>query len=188
MINIDAYRERRLGAAGSQAAEALAAARTTAAARLTEGRRAADEILADARKAGEAAAAREADLELAAARREARLLVLTARREEYDRFCELSSVAVLALRAGPEYPRILDVLQARIRSQLGEDARIERDPPSAGGVVGESDGRRVDASLTALADACRGRLGGAIEALWAPAQPVRSTASDDVRARDRHER
>jgi len=188
LINIDAYRGRRLGAAESQGAEALAAARTAAAARSTEGRRAADEMLAGARKAGEADADREADLELAAARREARLLVLTARREEYDRFCELSSAAVLALRAGPEYPRILDVLQARVLSQLGEDARIERDPPSAGGIVGEADGRRVDASLIALADACRGRLGGAIEALWTPVQPVGSDASDDARARDRHDR
>ena len=168
VTDLEAYRSRRLGSAEARGATLIADARTAAAARHEAGRGSADEILTAARRAGEADADREADAQLAEARRDARRLVLEAQRDVFETFSRLSSDAVLALRERPDYGAMLDRLEARAVADLGKEVRITRDPPAAGGIIGEANDRRVIASLTAFADRCRQELGARIEDLWGP--------------------
>ena len=52
------------------------------------------------------------------------------------------------------------------RDQLGPGARIERDPPELGGVVATAGTRRVDYTLTALAERALNDHADEVTALW----------------------
>lgn len=155
----------------------LTRGRDSAAAIADAAERAADEQIGRARSdlAGRIIRARhegarqaEVEMGLTAARegRDARGLVLGAERDAYEALRVQVRGAVLAIREDPAYPRLLDRLERTVRSQLGPDARIERDPPEVGGLVATSAERQVDYSLPALGERCISRLGQDVRRLW----------------------
>jgi vacuolar-type H+-ATPase subunit E/Vma4 len=109
-------------------------------------------MIAEARADGEASAERATAVEHVRARRRARGAVLQARRDVLIRLRRAALEAAMAARSDPAYAALLERLSALAREQLGADARLVVDPPDAGGVVAEADGRRVDYSIGALVD------------------------------------
>ncbi len=126
----------------------------------------ADAMVARARASARAQAEADARRELAAARRDASLAVLQAQRAAYELLRRDVASAALELRNDARYPSLLDRLEGRVRATLGADARIERDPPERGGVIGRLDTRTVDATLPTLAEQALDDLGVEIESLW----------------------
>jgi vacuolar-type H+-ATPase subunit E/Vma4 len=120
----------------------------------------------EARLEGELAAAREAGRRRAAAHRRARELELQAQRSLLDQLRLRSQEAALGLRSDPRYAELLDRLASSARSQLGPEARVEIDPPSAGGLTARAGSRSVDYSLRVLVDRAIEELDGEVEALW----------------------
>jgi hypothetical protein len=144
-----------LHTAGVQAAAVLAAAHSRAAALVAEGR-----------AEGERDAATVGALRRARAQREARAAVLRAQAAAYAELRRRSRAAVRALRDDPAYPQLLAALRARAEARLGPAATVREHPD--GGVVADAPGRRLDASLDALADAALDGLGAEVQRLWAP--------------------
>ncbi len=120
-----------------------------------------------ARVEGERAAAREAGRRHAAAARRARETRLAAQRSLVDELRRRAREAALELREQPDYPELLERLSDAARSQLGDDAELEVDPPGRGGVIGRRGEASVDYSLPAMADRTIDELGPALERLWA---------------------
>jgi vacuolar-type H+-ATPase subunit E/Vma4 len=166
VIDLEAYRQERLRQVSGEAERLLAEADAAVASELDVARRSVEAILAEARAEGAAAAQRELDLARARGRREAQGIVLAARREVYEGLSDRARSAAFALRTDPGYDALLDRLEQLARQQLGNDARIERDPPELGGVVAEAHGRRVDYSLAALIDRSVRGLDQEVEGLW----------------------
>jgi hypothetical protein len=156
-------RDALLARARADAAAALADADTDAAAVLAEAREQAAALLREAREQGEREAAALRTREHARAGREARTVVLGAQRAALE---ELRRRGRAAARALGEDPALLDRLRARLLADLGPDA-VVRDHPD-GGLVAEAPGRRVDASLGALADRALDALGVEVQGLWTP--------------------
>jgi hypothetical protein len=152
-----------LDRARADAAAALAAADTDAAAVLAEAREQAAALLREAREQGEREAAALRTREHARAGREARSVVLGAQRTALDELRRRTRVAARALR---DDRALLDRLRARLVTDLGPDAVVREHPD--GGLVADAPGRRVDASLPALADRALDGLGGEVQALWTP--------------------
>ena len=92
------------------------------------------------------------DQRIANTRADAHDAVLSARARTHDRLVEAAHAAAMNMRHDPRYPALLDHFEAVAREQLGDDAVIERDPLSRGGIVAELGSRRVDYSLPRLAD------------------------------------
>jgi vacuolar-type H+-ATPase subunit E/Vma4 len=166
VIDLEVYRQERLREVAGEAERLLAEADAAVASELDVARRAFESILAEARADGTAAAQRELDLARARGRRKAQEIVLAAQREVYDGLGDRARSAASALRADPGYDALLDRLEQLARQQLGNDARIQRDPPDLGGVVAEAHGQHVDYSLAALIDRSVRRLGQEVEGLW----------------------
>lgn len=112
-----------------------------------------------------AAEARAAQVR-ARARTEAQAMVLAARAEIHRDLGAATRAAALGLRDDDRYPALLDRLEAMARDQLGPEARIERDPPELGGVVATAGTRRVDYTLTALAERALTHHADEVTALW----------------------
>ena len=127
----------------------------------------ANELSDAARVEGERAAAREAARRHAAAARRARETRLAARRSLVDELRRRAREAVLELRERPDYPELLERLSDAARSQLGDDAKLEVDPPGRGGVIGRRGDASVDYTLPAMADRTIDEMGVALERLWA---------------------
>jgi vacuolar-type H+-ATPase subunit E/Vma4 len=144
----------------------IARARDAATARIEHATRDAEALSRRAREEGEAAAEVAFARESAALRRDATTIVLDTKRAVLLELHAGVRDAVVGLRAAPDYPRLLDGLTVRARARLGPDARIVRDPPDGGGIVAEADGRRLDYTLTALAEMAWADLGNALENLW----------------------
>lgn len=121
----------------------------------------------EARLEGERAAAREAARRRAAATRRAREARLAARRSLVDELRRRAHEAVLELREQQDYPVLLQRLSDAARSQLGDDAELEVDPPGRGGVIGRRGDASVDYTLPAMADRTIDGMGVAVERLWA---------------------
>lgn len=139
----------------ARAGAALAARNQTEAARAQ-----AAAALEQARAAGEADAERRQTLDRARARREARRIVLAAERAAYDQLCSAARAAVQQLLAEPARQARLGAL---VVAQLGAQAQLQ--PHPSGGLIGVApDGRRVDASVDALAAHALGRLD--LATLW----------------------
>jgi vacuolar-type H+-ATPase subunit E/Vma4 len=166
VIELGAYRRAREAAATAEAERLRSEAEAAAEAELAAARRTADALLEQARADGTAQADREIALARAHEQRRARTVVLAARREAYRALCEQAGVTALELSADPRYMALLDRLEELARQQLGDDARIERDPAGIGGVVAEGHGRRVDYSLPALVERSVRALGAEVEQLW----------------------
>jgi hypothetical protein len=139
----------------------LAAADRDAAAIRTRARDAANQVLddataragairADARAQGAAAAVRAVDLERTRLRRAGRATVLRARRETEEALASAARAAVGRLVDDPDFPRLRAGMVRALRRALGPDVGIHDHPD--GGVVGVVDRRRVDFSLSRLAD------------------------------------
>ncbi|MGZ4544935.1 MAG: hypothetical protein ACXVXT_06045 [Blastococcus sp.] len=155
-----------LARAHAAADAVLAEADADAEAALAEARQQAAALLADARARGERDAATADARERAHARREARTTVLGAQRAAYEDLRRRGHEAARALRTGPGYPALLAHLTARARAELGPTAVVREHPD--GGVVAEAPGRRLDATLAALADRALDGLGPDVQGLWAP--------------------
>lgn len=151
-MKLDPYRDALLQEARERADAARAEATQEAADRAEEARTRADRMVREARAEGEAAAERETAREHVRARRRARRIVLEARRDVLTRLRHASLDAVLAARSDPAYGKLLERVTVLARDQLGADARLTVDPPDAGGVVAEVNGRRVDYTIAALVD------------------------------------
>ncbi len=142
-----------------------------------EARRHADDATADAEREVAAevaavaqrhaiAAAAHADQVRARARAEAHAEMLGAQRDVRRDLLEAVRLAALRLRDDDRYPALLDHFEAVARAQLGADARVERDPSTGGGVVASAGTRRVDYTLTALAERALEQHGDEVAALW----------------------
>jgi len=134
-----------IAAAERQVAEELAAATTAADARVSA-----------ARQRGEAEAANAAVVDDARVRQEARTLILHAETSVYDEILRRTHEAVRRLHDDSCYPRLRGRLETVGRARLGSDAVCHEDP--MGGVVLEAAGRRIEATLDALADWAVGAL------------------------------
>lgn len=138
----------------------LTDARAEAERLIAAARRDADEIVAaaEAEVAEQVATARRraarteqagAEREMARARAAAHAALLTAERDLRQRWIDRVHERLPELRSDDRYPVLLARLEALARTQLGADARIEREPD--GGFVALAAGRRVDYRLGALA-------------------------------------
>ena len=122
--------------------------------------------ISGARAKGVAAGEHEAARDAARARRTARARVLAAQRAVYDDLVAAVVAAVSALRTDPGYPDLLEGWSALARAQLGPDALVTRDPSPDGGVIATLDDRRVDYTVTALAERELARLAQKVGGLW----------------------
>ncbi|MFF7647567.1 hypothetical protein [Streptomyces canus] len=155
-----------LRAAHADAEAVLARAEREAAALLDRSRAEGRAILEEARRQGEADGAATARDLLVRARREAGSRALAARREAYEALRRETAERVGELRRTTGYPGLRKQLEQRARVLLGPGAEVSEHP--GGGVVARAPGRRVDLSLTALAERALDRLGGEVRSLWEP--------------------
>jgi vacuolar-type H+-ATPase subunit E/Vma4 len=144
---------------------------------LTEARHGADEAVAAAEQevAAEVAeverrqaisAAAHADQVRARARAEAHSEMLGAREGLHQDLLEAVRLAALDLRNDERYPALLDHFEAVARAQLGPDAQVERDPSGRGGIVAVAGTRRVDYTLTTLAERALRDHAEEVASLW----------------------
>lgn len=131
--------DQRVAQAQARAAEILAAARERAAG-----------IICAARDAGIADAETVLATERAKSRRAARARTLQARRRAYEQLRLRSREAVVRMRDEPGYAGIRATLTAVASRLLGPAAEIVE--ADGGGVIARAADRRIDLSLTALAD------------------------------------
>ncbi|MFG2549391.1 hypothetical protein ACGFWF_05495 [Streptomyces sp. NPDC048581] len=153
-----------LRAARSDAEAVLARAEREADALLDRARAEARSILDEARRQGEADGADAARDLLVRARRDARSRTLAARREAHERLRREATERVRELRGTKGYASLQERLERRARVLLGPGADVSEH--ANGGVVGRGPGRRVDLSLTALADRVLDRMGAEVRSLW----------------------
>jgi len=143
-------REALLDSARAEAARIRAAADAAAEATVAAARDEADQIRAQARERGAADAATALGADRSRVRRQARAVLLAARREGSETLRAAARATVLDVRSDPGYPRLHAALIAAARRSLGPGTRTE--PAEDGGVIGTRGARRIDLSLTALAD------------------------------------
>jgi cell division septum initiation protein DivIVA len=155
-----------LAAARTDATRLLADADAEAAATVARAEAEADRVRSLARTQGEADAEAALTAERARARRRARALVLAAQREALEELRAEVARVLPELRAAPGYAAWRDAAADEVRAILGEGAVVSEHPD--GGVVGETPGRRVTVTLTALADEALAALGTDVEGLWSP--------------------
>ncbi|MCF4136744.1 hypothetical protein L1856_07530 [Streptomyces sp. Tue 6430] len=146
-------------------AEALSArAEEEAAARVGQAEDQARSILEEARRQGRADGADAARDRLVAARRQARSRTLSARREPYEELRRRAAGRVRELRRADGYAALRERLEQRARTLLGPDAEVTE--PADGGVVARIPGKRVDLSLTALAERALDGMEAEVRTLW----------------------
>lgn len=119
------------------------------------------QILAKAREVGAADAGAALAAERTRARQEARTTVLAARREAYEQLRAAARTAVARLADEPGYPAVRQRLADTARRVLGAQAQITDVP--GGGVRGQAPGRRLDLSLTDVADRAVDEYAGRME-------------------------
>ncbi|MFD8234778.1 hypothetical protein ACFV20_23250 [Streptomyces sp. NPDC059696] len=163
---LEPVRAQLLAAARAEARALVSAADEEAAAVLREGEARVQEIHAAARGHGEADAAAVRAATRVRSRRAARARELAARREAWEELRRQVVRDVGRLRDSEDYPGLRDRLTAYVRGVLGPEARVSE--AADGGVVGERAGRRIDMSLTSLADRLLERAAREVEELWAP--------------------
>ncbi|MFF5187334.1 hypothetical protein ACFY30_26820 [Streptomyces sp. NPDC000345] len=155
-----------LRAAHADAEALLAGAEREAAATIAQARAQAGAILDDARRQGETDGLDAARDLLVRARRQARSRTLSARREAYEEVRREAAERVRALRRADGYASLRERLEQRARTLLGPDARVTEH--ADGGVVAQVPGKRVDLSLTALAERALDGMGAEVRGLWEP--------------------
>ncbi|TQJ37528.1 hypothetical protein [Streptomyces sp. SLBN-115] len=163
---LDPVRAGLLRAAHADADALVARAEREAAARLDQARAEAHTILDDARRQGEADGAIAARDLLVRARREARSRTLSARRKPYEDLRRKAAERVRDLRRADGYASLRERLEQRARVLLDPGAEVTEH--ADGGVVAQVPGRRLDLSLTALADRALDSMGAEVRSLWEP--------------------
>ncbi len=140
-------------AARRKAVELLDAARSQAA-----------QIVKAAALEGETAARSEAALQSSRVRREAREMVLSKRSSVREELRRQLRESASALQAESLYPQLIKALSERCLLLLGPSTTVTESPE--GGVIAESDSRRLDLSLPLLAEMCLDSMAEARD-LWA---------------------
>ncbi|HEU5426644.1 MAG TPA: hypothetical protein VFU74_07220 [Actinocrinis sp.] len=163
---LDPVRARLIRRAEQDAGALIAAARAEAASTVESARVQARAILDEARAQGEALAAQQSAGLLSRSRRRARALELDAQRAVYDEVCDKISRAVGELKQTPGYPGLRAELERRACALVGPRAHMA--DHARGGIVAWVPGRRVDLSLTAIAERAVDGLGEEVERLWTP--------------------
>jgi vacuolar-type H+-ATPase subunit E/Vma4 len=148
--SLEPLRSALLATAHRKADAAVAAAVADGEAQVESARRRAEQQVADARARGEAEASAAMASETASTGQRARTIVLESRRSLYEELRRRTRIGVRNLRNEPGYNALRAALEARARTHLGR--RVVCEEPAAGGVVVSAPGRRIDASLDALAD------------------------------------
>jgi len=141
-----------LADADAQAQALVAAATREVEASIAAVEQQCNEEVAEIERRSASASRASLDQRIANTRADAHDAVLSARARTHDRLVEAAHAAAMNMRHDPRYPALLDHFEAVAREQLGDDAVIERDPLSRGGIVAELGSRRVDYSLPRLAD------------------------------------
>lgn len=149
-VSAEGIRKSMLQAADSRALEILAEARRQADRNRQDAGAKAARLIAAARQDGIRAADAVIAPQRLAARRAAREMLLRAQSEVVAEISARSRAAALEFRHDPDYPRLLETLEASARARLGPNAVIEPDP--AGGVRARAGNLTLDYSLAALAD------------------------------------
>lgn len=163
-MSLAPFREAVLADAREDAARRRFRAEVEARRRVERARAEAERLEAEARAQGRDDAERATPEALQRARRAARERVLATHREVAE---ELHRRAVSALAALPERERaeLDDALAALGRERLGDDAEVHRDG-THGGVVVETEERRLDLRFSALVALAVADVGAAVEELW----------------------
>ena len=163
---LDPVRRALLEDAGTEADRVLAEARRSAGDAVAAAEQeVAAEVAAVERRTAIAAAA-HAEQVRALARAEAHGELLAAREDIHRKLVEAVRSAALQLRDDARYPALLDRLEIVARVQLGPDAEVHRDPPGRGGLVAVAGTRRVDYTLTALAERALHDHAEEVASLW----------------------
>jgi vacuolar-type H+-ATPase subunit E/Vma4 len=145
-----------LDRARRDAEAALTRADEDALATVAAARAEADALLADARAKGAADGAAVSAAERMRAERTARGMVLAAESAAREDLRMAAREAVRGLRHDPQYPAMVEALQARAERELGPELTVTE--LEAGGILAEAGPRRVEYSLEALADDLMDRL------------------------------
>lgn len=160
---LEPVRAAMLRQATQDAAAAVAAAKDAAAAMIAQAQADAEALVAQARVDGAAQAAPIAAAEVSQGRQAARSVTLGADLTIRNEVVRRIKAAVLGLRDGPDYPRLLERLSVLAASAAGPGAIVAEHPD--GGVVAANRGVTVDCSLPRLADRAVAVLGARITAV-----------------------
>jgi vacuolar-type H+-ATPase subunit E/Vma4 len=139
-----------IAAGGHDSAEALAAARAAAAATLAAATEQARQTSENARSRGRDDAAAYLAIQRSRRAMRVRADALRAHRTEYDELKSAALEAVAALRTSPDDSELRRSLVGIAHAALGPGATVADSPD--GGVVATAPGRRLDLSLTRLAE------------------------------------
>jgi vacuolar-type H+-ATPase subunit E/Vma4 len=164
--SLEPVRDALLADADADAERIVAEAERAADELVDEAERDADAAIENSRRHAEASRRARADQALARARREAHLAIQQARADLRRQLVDRVHTAAEGMRDDPRYPALLDHLEDLARSQLGDDAVIQRDPVPGGGIVATAGGRRVDYRLHVLADRALDAIADDVDVLW----------------------
>jgi vacuolar-type H+-ATPase subunit E/Vma4 len=150
VMALQSVRDEVIAAGRHESAEVLAAARATADAMMAAARQRARQTTEEALARGRDDAAAYLAIQRSRRAMRARADALRTERAAYDRLRSAALEAVATLRTAPDYPELRRNLVDIARAALGPGATVDDSPD--GGVVGNAPGRRLDLSLTALAE------------------------------------
>jgi vacuolar-type H+-ATPase subunit E/Vma4 len=124
----------------------------------------AQQVTEKARLAGEAAGKQIAAGQAASLRQALRRELLTAQDEAYRQWRHSSLEAALRLRDDPKFTHWQDALHRAAYAVLGEEAKVVDD--LHGGIIAESGRRRLDLSLSAIAERVLDQIAPEVNGLW----------------------
>lgn len=140
-----------LTSAAEQDAQAqIDAARAEAEQAVTDARTKADHLLSQSRAKGTADGEAVLAADRARAEREARGIELRAKGEAFESSRRAARTAVSSLKDRPEFGAVDTALRSQARATLGDDVQLTE--ADCGGIIATANGRRLDLSLTSLAD------------------------------------
>jgi vacuolar-type H+-ATPase subunit E/Vma4 len=165
--SVEPARAALLADARERAEQLLAQAEEQAREQVAQAQRDGEDLVERAREEGIAAGRAQAARDAGRDRTIARWEVLVAQRAAYEELRRRVRGEVMSLREEPGYEELLQQLAQAARRDLGEGAELEIDPPEHGGLFATAGSRRVDYTLTSLAERCVRDLGPALARLWA---------------------
>ena len=152
--------------AAAEADRIITAATNSAKGVITTATARADAEVAQALHRAELSAQAHSEQTLARLRNDGHRVVLTTQQQIRQQLIDKVHSSTQGLRTDPRYGALLNRLEMLARSQLGDDAVIERDPQLDGGIIAQAGSRRVDYRLTALADRALDILADDVAELW----------------------
>jgi vacuolar-type H+-ATPase subunit E/Vma4 len=163
---LDPVRVALLEESSTRAGEIKEHAASEAAAIIDEAEAAASATVDRSVQRSRAAADARAEQAIDRARADHHRVILSTQAAIRTRVLDATRRAAFDMRADSRYPALLDRLEASARTQLGADAVIERDPEGLGGVIATRGDRRVDYTLSALADRALDLLADDVALVW----------------------